>query len=588
MTEHIDYDGTSQDDESHPFLILFGSETGNAQDVAERIGLEAFKRGYKTRLMAMDAYPLDDLVDEPLVIFVCSTTGNGAEPRNMMTLWKTLLRSDLPTDLLDTTHFAVFGLGDSGYERFNWAAKKLQRRLLSLGAIELIGRGDADDQDFYGIESAFGPWVSRLFEALSSTFAGTGQHAEIPVPTRPEARVIMTVPGQPDILSHQMEGLKLRSDRGRIPVTLTCNERMTRADWFQEVRRIEFAADDDISYEPGDVAVLYPENPEDDVNWLLKRMGWEDAADVTYSISPSNPDWPLPTEFPATATIRQLLTKHLDICSVPRRSFFENIRHFTSDEREKEKLDDFCTKEGLDDLHSYTTRPRRTIIEVLSEFKSVAIAPEYAINVFPLLRPREFSIASSLKAHPREVHLCVAIVKYRTIMKGTRRGVCTSWLASLPVGTRLEIGLADGMMRLPENLKKPIVMVGPGTGVAPFRAFEEERAFAGAKDNTLYFGCRSLEADCHYRQEWEGYASEGELTFRLAVSRDQDRKVYVQHLIQEDVFQIFEHLVSNEGHFYICGSSNQMPKAVRKAVIGCIAKGGEGWDEQKADRKSVV
>ncbi|KAG8901255.1 NAPDH-dependent diflavin reductase, partial [Tulasnella sp. 417] len=397
MTEHIDYNGTSQDDESHSFLILFASETGNAQDVAERIGLEAFKRGYKTRLMAMDAYPLDDLVDEPLVIFVCSTTGNGAEPRNMMTLWRTLLRSDLPTDLLDATHFAVFGLGDSGYERFNWAAKKLQRRLLSLGAMELIARGDADDQDFYGIESAFAPWLSRLFEALSATFAGAGQHAEIPVPTRPEPRVIMTVPDQPDILSHHMAALKLRSDRGRIPVTLKCNERMTRADWFQDVRRIEFVADNDISYEPGDVAVLYPENPEDDVNWLLKRMAWEETADVTYSISASNPDWPLPSEFPATATIRQLLAKHLDICSVPRRSFFENIRHFTSDEREKEKLEDFCTKEGLDDLHSYTTRPRRTIIEILSEFKSVTIPPEYAVNVFPLLRPREFSIASSLK-----------------------------------------------------------------------------------------------------------------------------------------------------------------------------------------------
>ncbi|KAG8972202.1 NAPDH-dependent diflavin reductase [Tulasnella sp. 425] len=593
MTEHIGSNGTLHDDESHSFLILFASETGNAQDTAERIGLEAFKRGYKTRLMAMDAYPLDDLVDEPLVIFVCSTTGNGAEPRNMMTLWKTLLRSDLPSDLLDTMHFGVFGLGDSGYERFNWAAKKLQRRLLSLGALELIPRGDADDQDFYGIESAFGPWLSRLFEALSSTFAGPGHAAETLGPTRPQPRVVMTTLDQPELLLNQFEGLNLRSSRGRIPVTLTHNERMTRADWFQDVHRIEFKADDDISYEPGDVAVLYPENPEDDVTWLLRRMGWEETADVTYSISPYN-----------TATIRQLLAKHLDICAVPRKSFFESVQHFASDEREKEKLNDFCTKEGLDDLHSYTTRPRRTILEVLSEFKSVAIPPEYAVNVFPLLRPREFSIASSVKAHPREVHLCVAIVRYKTIMKVTRKGVCTTWLASLPVGTRIEIGLAEGTMRLPENIKKPIVMVGPGTGVAPFRALEEERVLAGAKDNTLYFGCRSLEADCHYRQEWEEYANKGELTFRLAVSRDQDRKIYVQHLIQEDVSQIFDHLVTNEGHFYICGfvvarpsttysarpliaaddrSSNQMPKAVRKAVISCIAKGGDGWDEAKAE-----
>ncbi|KAG8988511.1 NAPDH-dependent diflavin reductase [Tulasnella sp. 427] len=234
MTAHIASNGTIDDDESHSFLILFGSETGNAQDAAERIGLEALKQGYKTRLMAMDAYPLDDLVDEPLVIFVCSTTGNGAEPRNMMTLWKTLLRSDLPNDLLDTTHFAVFGLGDSGYERFNWAAKKLQRRLLSLGALELISRGDADDQDFYG-------------QTLSSTFAHPGHPADSSVSTQPEPRIVMTIPGPSDVLSHQLECLKIRSDRARVPVTLKRNERMTRADWFQEVRRIEFVADDTIS-----------------------------------------------------------------------------------------------------------------------------------------------------------------------------------------------------------------------------------------------------------------------------------------------------------------------------------------------------
>ncbi|KAG8901677.1 NAPDH-dependent diflavin reductase, partial [Tulasnella sp. 403] len=510
-----------------------------------RIGKEAVRRHFNIRVMAMDAYPVESLIDESLVIFVCSTTGNGVEPRNMAGLWRALIRADLPSDLLDHMRFAVFGLGDSSYERFNWAAKKLQRRLISLGAVEILPRGDADDQDYYGIS------ISPIDDIEAAT--------------------------------RHLNGMTLSSQNEprRFPVTMTRNDRTTPSNWFQDVRQIEFVSDEEISYEPGDVAVLYPETPKEDVEWLMHRMGWEALSTVPHSIEPRQNGWPLPQGFPRITTIEELLIKYLDISAVPRRSFFECIRHFASDEREKEKLEEFCSKEGQEDLHSYATRPRRTILEVLSEFRSVKIPLEYITDAFSTIRPRQFSIASAANVHPRKIQLCVAIVNYRTVLKAPRTGLCTRWLANMQGGTRLEVSLGKGTMNLPSDDSKPIVMIGPGTGVAPLRAFLEERILRIAKDNLLYFGCRSKAADCHYKGEWDAYVSRGELVCRVAASRDQEDKVYVQHLIREDSKLIYDKIVNRAGYVYVCGSSNQMPRSVKKAVVDCLVE-QSGWDEERA------
>ncbi|KAG8996376.1 NAPDH-dependent diflavin reductase [Tulasnella sp. JGI-2019a] len=568
-------------------LILYASETGTAQDVAERIGRECIELRLHCRVLSMDIYPLDLLIDEPLVLFVCSTTGNGAEPKSMSRLWQTLLRSDLPEDLLDEMQFAVFGLGDSGYERFNWAAKKLQRRLLVLGGRELVKRGDGDEQDFYGIDSALDPWLSGLLGVLKTILPGWSETVPPTTDTNlPPSRVQVVAQNDIDALAEKVQSVDLdisstREPSGRIPVTLTQNDRITRKDWFQDVRHVELESDQELRYEPGDVAVLYPSNDPADVDWLISRMGWASVADQSFTFPLNNPDWPLSIPLPVRCTLRSLLENYLHVTAVPRRSFFTWIQHFASDEREKEKLVDFCSKEGQEDLFAYTTRPRRTILEVLSDFKSVVIPLDYIVDVFPPIRPRSFSIASSAKAHPRQIHLCIAIVRYRSLLlKAPRKGLCTSWLANLTPGTRLRIGLEKGMMRLPEDRSKPVIMIGPGTGVAPLRAMAEERARDGAKENTLYFGCRSISADCHYHQDWKALEEKGTLRCRIAASRDQERKIYVQNLLDEDSHIIANLLALNGGYVYICGSSNQMPKAVRKAIVGALAT-QDGWDEDR-------
>ncbi|KAG8701613.1 NAPDH-dependent diflavin reductase [Ceratobasidium sp. 395] len=531
--------------EDRTILILYGTETGNSKDAAERIGRTARRHHFLARVIGMDDFPLPTLIDEPLVIFVCATTGNGVEPANMTPLWRALLRAELPSDLFEETEFAVLGLGDSSYQRFNWAAKRLQRRLLSLGAHQICDRGDADDQDAQGYA-----WNIQQIDKQPNV------NAQRRWDNRP------------------MDKISVRTDNRKSSttlhsVTLIQNARTTREDWYQDVRHIILKADGDIKYEPGDVAILYPENSSADVETLLRRLGWDKDADDLIYVSPSSPDRTLPLGYPNSTTpttLRTLLTKYASITAVPRKSFIELLSYFTKDQLETDKLREFCTPEGQDDLFDYTTRVRRTILEVLLEFRSAVIPREYIADLFPELRPRQFSIASSLSVHPSEIHLCVAIVSYKTKLRIPRKGICTAWLSELQPGTKLQVGLKEGTMRLPKDINRPIVMIGPGTGVAPMRAMIEERIAKGASDNILYFGCRSASADYHFRSEWEKYQEAGSLTHRLAASRDQESKVYVQDLISLDSQMIKQWLFDRNGAFYISGSSNQMPTAVRKAV----------------------
>ena len=233
-----------------------------------------------------------------------------------------------------------------------------------------------------------------------------------------------------------------------------------------------------------------------------------------------------------------------------------------------------------EELYEYATRVRRTIREVVAEFRTVRVPRDYIFDVFPPLRPREFSIASSALVHPHELHLCVAIIDYKTRLKARRRGVGTSFLAALPIGkslfqvfpallnvwqpsvlgATLRIGITSGLLALPPDLTTPVICVGPGTGVAPARAVLEARAHIGAENNTLYFGHRASGKDAHYLHEWSALAESGKLTYRATASRDGPegtRRVYVQDLIRQDAKRIWE-LVHGKGAWvYISGCASR-------------------------------
>ncbi|TCD66631.1 NAPDH-dependent diflavin reductase [Steccherinum ochraceum] len=578
------------DDEHSPFVtILYATETGTAQDVAERLAHHCRRLHLTPKVFSVDAYSPEDIISETFIIFIISTTGSGKEPRSLTPLWTMLLRSDLPNDLFEDLDFAVFGLGDTAYEKFCWPAKLLSRRLVTLGAQEICERGEGDDQHQLGIDGAFEPWKVKLSEALLQIF---------PLPPDVEPTISDEALPPPRVTIVQGEKVSsgdssnsavdlLLEDKRYHNATLARFDRITASDWYQDVRHIEFDFGQDVKYSPGDVAVIHPELSAAHVDSFLISVGYANTADDLFTVEHTLRDQSLPDHMPRTVTLRQLFTRYLDISAVPRRSFFALLRHFVSDELEKEKIDEFLSPEGADLLYEYTQLVHRSIREVIEEFRSAKIPREYVFDLFPPLRPREFSIASSMHRFPRKLQLCIAIVKYRTKLKIPRRGVATTYLSSLQIGDTIPIGIKKGgLINLPADLNTPIICVGPGTGIAPVRAVVEERSLLGAKDSILYQGCRSALKDQYYKAEFEKAAEDGTLTYRVACSRDGPegvKRTYVQDLIGEDGEKIWDIVGKKQGWLYISGSSNKMPAGVRAAVREAVVKYGGKTEEDAAD-----
>lgn len=293
---------------------------------------------------------------------------------------------------------------------------------------------------------------------------------------------------------------------------------------------------------------------------------------------------------------------------------------------EREKLDEYCTPgDGADDMFDYAQRVRRTILEVLEEFGTVSFGIEYLLDVIPFLKPREFSIASDRQylqwrhPGPARVQLAVAMVKYKTRLREPRRGICTSWLSTLPVGTVVPYALTKGSLQVPSSGDTPIVFVGPGTGVAPMRAFLQARLLKQEQDwehsgeqpsskdspglerNRVYLGFRNAAGDVLFRSDWERWGKAGLLTWQLATSRDpvdaNDAElvtaaaarprggVYVQDLMarRADQAWLWEAFAERGAYILISGSAGKMPEAIRHAIAKAAVEEG-GLSTEQAER----
>ena len=389
-------------------------------------------------------------------------------------------------------------------------------------------------------------------------------------------------------------------DPHRLPstfrATLRNNNRVTPVSYWQDVRFLSLTTEKHIYYQPGDALAILPENRVEDVDAIIHQMAWSEKADLPLRIMRTKPSRAIsmgvsvPTAWPSKCkklTLRYLLTSYFDITAIPRRSFFAKIANYTRDASHKNRLLEFTSAEYLDEYYDYATRPRRSILEVLQEFDSIRIPWEEAVNVLPLLRPRQFSIASggTLRHGPNggtTFELLVAIVSYRTVIKKLREGVCTRYLAALPVGTILDVELrTEG--RFPAQSKvqsRCHVLIGAGTGVAPLRSLihEKEALTGGNRGTILIFGARSATSDFFFEDEWSVMNASDERNLRIvtAFSRDQKGKIYVQDRIREKADLIHNALCNNNATVVVCGSSGQMPKAVREALVDVLTSSGPG------------
>lgn len=592
-------------------LILYGTETGTSQDLAEEVGRCLDRLYFHTDVAGLDDVNFGHMGLYDITVFVVATTGQGDFPDNARKFWMSLLRKKLSSTTLAGIEYAVVGLGDSSYPKFNWAARKLDKRLRQLGARSILESCEADEQGDESTDGAFLAWLPQFRDAILGRFPLSPGQDPIPhdilLPSkwRLSAKTADALGESPLVSNASSEG-GLSSTKpastDTFTATLEVNDRVTPPGHWQDVRFVTLTTSETVDYMPGDALSISPRNLPEDVQLLMERMHWDSVADVPIQfVSTRPPSIRQSTLLSATSilsrqdlTLRLLLTEHLDINAIPRRSFFGAIANYTSDSMHKERLLEFTDPQYLDEYYDYATRPRRSIIEILQEFDTVQLPWKEAANIFPPLRPRQFSIASGgalrhTASGRTKFELLIAIVKYKTVIKRIREGVCTRYLAQLPVGTQIEVSLkTEGRFARSDDLSdKSHVLIGAGTGIAPLRALIHAKVSHGriSGDTALLFGCRNETADYFFQNEWkaivdargptrETSSTPAGLQVITAFSRDQKSKVYVQDRIRERADLVWRFLRERAATVIVCGASGQMPKAVRQALVDALVEQG--------------
>ncbi len=531
--------------ERHTLTILYGSETGNAESIAEHAGELAEARGIATRVLDMADYKARELRDEHLLMVVTATHGEGDPPDPALDFHEFLHSRKAPR--LDKARFAVLALGDSSYEHYCQTGRDFEARLEAPGAERLVGRLDAD----VGYEGAAEHWVAAALDA----FAEHVQEAPSNVVafTGGTEREATTYDRRHPFQAEVLENLVLNG-RGSM----------------KETRHVELSLEGSgLHYEPGDVLSLMPQNREEVAAELLERF----ALSPEETVSAASGDMPLADalrhEYEITTLTPAFISGYAELA-------------------ESGKLRELAKEGNRSELIRYLEG--RDLIDVLTEFPVQGLDAKTLLGMLRRLQPREYSIASSHAANPGEVHLTVAAVRYESQGR-PRHGVASTYLADVaePGGTVPMFLRRNKNFRLPANPEAPTIMIGPGTGVAPFRSFLQEREVQGAGGrNWLFFGNPHFRTDFLYQTEWQGWLKDGVLDrMDVAFSRDGERKVYVQDRLRERGAELYRWL--EEGaHVYVCGDAERMAPDVHATLQDVVREhGGRSADAAEEYVKSL-
>ena len=523
--------------------ILFGSQSGNAESLAKRISKEAQKRGYDATVGPLDRSSPAMLGQENCVLIITSTWGEGDPPDNAAAFWEKLTNEN--NLRLPKLAYSVLALGDSNYQNFCGFGKAIDYRLEDLGAKRIFERVDCDvDYDDPATR-----WQNGIFEALEKL---------APQAVTPFQNGSVSESSNGAALSPLANGSGDYSRKKPFPCRLLVSRKLTGEDSQKDTRHYEICLNGSgLTYEVGDALGIMPMNSPDLVEELLTVLGFDGEEEVT---SPEG----------AKIPIRLALSREYEI----RRPHRDLLNAMAEHESADQYVKDLIRAGVRAELDKFLWG--REIIDFLVESPGVKFAPAEFAGLLKKLQPRLYSIASSLKAYPEQVHLTVDTVRYE--FRGRKRkGVCSNFLAER-VGENAPIPLfiqPSKHFRLPQNGDTPIIMVGPGTGIAPFRAFLQERKAIGAKGrNWLFFGAQKSGCDFFYRDELEAMQGDGLLTrLDTAFSRDQDFKVYVQDRMLESAKGLWNWLEQG-AHFYVCGDASRMAKDVDDALHKIVRSAG--------------
>lgn len=509
--------------------ILYGSQTGTAESVARDAVKVAKAHGLNPVIKSMDEVDADALTKMETLLIVTSTYGEGEMPDNAQVLWSAVKADSMAK--LDNLQFAVLALGDTSYDLFCQAGIDWDNRLAELGATRLQTRVDCDVE----YEEPAEEWMHSVIPALAGSDATTA------------------------IVSEGSDDKSQYNRKNPFPAKLLVNRLLTAENSSKETRHYEISiAGSGLSYEAGDALCVVPTNCPDLVADLLKAIkcnGDEIINDVS---------------------LREALQNQFEI-KTPSKELLQEIATRSGNQELNNALND------KDALSNYLWG--RDTIDLLLQNPSVEFSAAEFLALLKPLQHRAYSISSSGKANPETVHLTVASVRYNAFDR-QHKGVCSTFLADLTnENTPIRCFFTPNkVFRVPDNNDLPMIMVGPGTGIAPFRAFLQERKERKATGkNWLFFGDRNAATDFIYREELEVMQKDGLLTrLDLAFSRDQEEKIYVQDKMREHGAELFAWLEQG-GYFFVCGDAYHMAKDVDKALLDVITKHGNKTQQQAID-----
>ncbi|MDL4912697.1 MAG: sulfite reductase subunit alpha [Enterobacterales bacterium endosymbiont of Blomia tropicalis] len=516
--------------------ILYGSQTGNAEALAQTAAKSARAKGLVPVVQALGEVDLDVFATMRHVLIVTSTYGEGEMPDNAQLFWNAISASTAPR--LEEMHFAVLAIGDTGYDGFCQAGKFIDMRLEQLGAKRVVERIDCD----IDYEEPSSEWLNSSMPQFAASAGSSGTVLE----SAPEAPVI---PGS--------------NKSNPYAAALVTNKRLSGEQSAKDIRHFEFdLTDSGLKYEAGDALGIIPVNDPSLVSLLLTQL---------------NADYQTPVPG-FDRNLGDLLTYQFEI-SEPSRKLIEWVGQNTTNQELRHVL-----QHDDKDALSVWLWGKDTLDLLQLELTRSLSVPEFVALLRPL-QHRAYSISSSSKAHPNQVHLTIASVRYHSGGRN-RSGVCSTYLAErVRRGEKPAIFISPNKaFRVPQNADAPLIMVGPGTGIAPFRAFLQERQVTGAAGkNWLFFGDQHQEHDFVYREELTEWQQSGLLTrLDLAFSRDQDKKIYVQSRMLEQGAELYAWL--QEGaYFYVCGDASRMAKDVDNALYEVVRQYGGLSSERAAD-----
>lgn len=558
--------------------VLYGSETGNSEEQAKSLLEDVRARGLQGKVCSLDDFEFDDLANQKVLLLVVSTCGLGEFPQNSKQTWIKLQNPELPMTWLSGTKFCVFGLGDSTYSQFCFAAASFDVRLGELGGQRMLPRGVGDDRDEDRFYTGWDKWLPELWAALG-------------LPQKPLSNEvpkacyrIVASPGTVEKPPVQDDDI---NPPGSSKLLMLKNELLTPEfmAYDRDIRHYEFLIKGtNMSYNTGDSLAIWPRNSAEKAHEFCAMMGYDAGQQLRVVPLEGARNW-----CPEELSVSQLFTLVLDIFGKPNRKFFNLLSMFAKDEVDRRELQAIVdNSEGGKALYRDLVQDFAHHADVLRRFKSARPPLEYLVNMIPTLKARSYSIASSSMMYPDTIQLCVVMVDWtveRT--KEFRVGETTGYLRGLVSGSMVVCAIRQSAIVLPKDLTDPVIMVGMGTGVAPWRAVTQDRvhmARQGLKVGPclLFFGARYSKYEYLFKEELEGYVSEGVLTLRTAFSRDQARKIYVQHRLLEAGPEVADLLLRSNGHFYVCGSARSVPEDIYAAMREVVMS-SESCDEDEAE-----